>query len=92
TPRLARQRAELAAALEIAATPVEVPLRSDGQTDVVLLRVADLGRFETRTLDLKPGAYTAVGTRIGYRDVRVSFTVTAEGTDAPVTVRCETRI
>lgn len=92
TPRLARQLEALEEALAIAAEPVPVRLRSDGETSVTVLRVAELGRFEERELALKPGAYVATGTRVGYRDVRVEFRVTAEGTEAPVTVRCTQRI
>ncbi len=92
TPRLARQLEALEGALAVAAEPVPVQLRSDGETTVTVLRVAELGRFETRELALKPGAYVATGTRVGYRDVRVEFRVTAEGTEAPVTVQCTQRI
>jgi hypothetical protein len=87
-----RQLEALEEALAIAAEPVPVRLRSDGETSVTVLRVAELGRFEERELALKPGAYVATGTRVGYRDVRVDFRVTAEGTEAPVTVRCTQRI
>ena len=38
---------------------------------------------------LRPGKYVAAGTRSGYRDVRVEFTVTGEPMEGPVVVRCE---
>ena len=47
-----------------------VVLRSDKLTDVTLYRVGRFGRFSEHRLMLRPGEYTAVGSRIGYRDVR----------------------
>jgi hypothetical protein len=66
-----------------------VVFRSDNQTHVVLFRVADLGRFQQVSVKLRPGKYVAAGTRSGYRDVRVEFTVTGEPGDEPIAVRCE---
>ena len=91
-PRLTRQIETLAETLRVAAIPVPVEFVSDGATRVTLLRVARLGTFESRTLELRPGAYVATGNRNGYRDVRVEFLVTGNGTEAPVAIRCETRI
>jgi tetratricopeptide (TPR) repeat protein len=71
---------------------VDVTLRSDNATDVTVYKVARLGRFEEKTLALRPGKYTAVGTRDGYRDVRQNFTVTHDAAPAPVSVICTERI
>jgi tetratricopeptide (TPR) repeat protein len=87
--RLNGQIAELDALLKLANSPVDVVFRSDNQTHVVLFRVADLGRFDQKSVRLRPGRYVAAGTRSGYRDVRVEFTVTGEPMDQPVIVRCE---
>ncbi len=56
-----------------------VTLRSDEQTEVIVYKVARLGSFDQRELTLRPGTYTAVGSRTGYRDVRRTFTVRHEG-------------
>jgi tetratricopeptide (TPR) repeat protein len=86
-PRLARQKQALADALESSADPVPVTLHSDNKTRVTLLRVGKLGTFDTRRIALKPGRYVAVGTREGYRDVRVEFEVhSSEQTG--VTIAC----
>lgn len=69
-------------------TKVAVTLRSDGKTDVTVFRVGGLGRFAQHQLELLPGDYVAVGTRDGYRDVRVSFAVRPGAAPAPVTVQC----
>ncbi|MEJ2514027.1 MAG: serine/threonine-protein kinase [Gammaproteobacteria bacterium] len=73
--RLDRQAKELARQLALAARPVQVVLESDGKTEVVIYRVGRLGTFARQELELKPGRYTAVGSRPGYRDVRREFLV-----------------
>lgn len=87
-PRLTQQISALQRLLEQAATPIEVSLRSDGETEVTLLRVARLGQFEQRSLALRPGEYTATGQRRGFRDVRVSFVVTHEQPPPTITIAC----
>lgn len=87
--KLAAQIAALESALRIAATPVPVRFESDNLTDVVIYKVGRLGLFGSRTVDLRPGSYVAVGTRDGYRDAREAFRVAADGTAAPIVVRCE---
>ncbi len=55
---------------------------------MLVYKVAKLGRFKEHELTLRPGNYTALGTRIGYRDVRQNFTITADSTPPPVTIIC----
>lgn len=87
-PKYRDQRGALRETLKTAATPIPVTLVSDGVTDVTIARVKRLGTFEQQMLSLRPGTYTAVGIRNGYRDVRVEFTVRSEGDVPPVDVRC----
>ncbi len=91
-PGFASRVAELEALLEVAARPVTVELRSDGATEVTILRVARLGAFERRSIDLRPGLYTATGTRNGYRDVRIEFRVAPNLSANEVMIRTEERI
>jgi tetratricopeptide (TPR) repeat protein len=88
-PVLASQINRLAKTLELAQIPLPVRFESDNLTEVVVYKVGKLGTFVNRTLDLKPGAYVAVGTRAGYRDVRRNFRVVPDGAMSPVVVRCE---
>lgn len=88
-PKLVGQATKLDGLLRIAATPVAVSFESDNVTDVVIYKVGRLGIFTARTIDLKPGTYVAAGTRDGYRDVRRSFRVVADGAMAPIVVTCE---
>jgi tetratricopeptide (TPR) repeat protein len=91
-PRLRSQRAQLADLVRQASTAVPVILESDNQTDVVVYQVGTLGRFVRHTLELRPGTYTVVGSRPGYRDVRVSLRVEAGKEPQPLIVRCEEEI
>ena len=86
-PRLRDQMAALARALDASQIPVTVRLESDNRTRVTLLRVAELGAFSEHSIDLRPGHYVAVGSRAGYRDVRVEFQV-AGGAEPRVQVVC----
>jgi len=91
-PRLSGQVAALEELLAVAGTPVPVQLESDEQTDVIVYKVGHLGRFAERRLELRPGRYTVVGSRDGYRDVRLEIVVVAGQPPAPFTVRCEEKI
>src|SRR5690606_16148847 len=87
-PKLREQLQTVQRYLQQALVPATVQLQSDGLTSVTLLRVAELGAFTNRTLDLTPGAYTAVGVRPGYRDVRQEFVVSIDGKAPRVAVAC----
>ena len=86
--RLTDQLDRLQGLIRQAATPIAVQLSSDGLTDVTLFRVGKLGAFVNREINLRPGNYTAVGSRDGFRDVRETFKVRPGAVPAPVDVRC----
>jgi hypothetical protein len=90
--RLTRQIDELRRVVAIASTPVRVALVSDNLTEVTVYKVGRLGTFERRILELRPGTYTVVGRRSGYRDVRRRLEVTPGTEPEPLTVRCEDKI
>jgi len=87
-PVLDRQIERLEQLLALANTPITVTLRSDMATEVIVYKVARLGQFDQRELSLRPGTYTAVGQRDGYRDVRREFTIAHDSEPAPVTIAC----
>ena len=91
-PHLAEQRDQLSRLLKRAATPLSVQLVSDNLTDVSIYKIAKLGSFQTHQLSLRPGTYVAVGSRPGYRDVRVEFRVAPEVDLVPIVIRCEETI
>jgi hypothetical protein len=91
-PRHRELTSRLEAAVSRASIPVEVVLESDDETEVVLYRVGRLGTFLRRRLELRPGRYTVVGSRRGYRDVRHELVVLPDEPPEPLVVRCEEAI
>jgi tetratricopeptide (TPR) repeat protein len=91
-PRLQQQATLLSAVLEKSQVPITVNLKSDNLTEVTLYRVGKLGNFTQRSMDLKPGRYTLVGTRKGYRDVRQEFTVMPNGQHSPIVIECREKV
>jgi tetratricopeptide (TPR) repeat protein len=87
--KLARQEAELARRVEIAATPLPVFLESDGLTEVTIQREKRLGTLQTSEVRLRPGIYVVVGARKGYRDVRRTVHVEPGAPPPRVVVKCE---
>lgn len=92
-PRLQDQFKRLEQAMRRAITPIAVQLQSDNLTDVTVYKVGNIGKFVEHQITLKPGQYTAVGTREGYRDVRQEFTVSVKTeVNEPVVVQCVDKI
>ncbi|HEX7718497.1 MAG TPA: hypothetical protein VF389_01725, partial [Woeseiaceae bacterium] len=91
-PRLENQKNELSRLLKRAATPLTVQLVSDNATDVSIFRVGHLGAFARQEVTLRPGAYVALGSRPGFRDVRLEFRVAPEIEMSPIVIMCEERI
>jgi hypothetical protein len=67
---------------------VRLVLESDGATQVSILRVGEYGGFLRRELELRPGRYTLVGTRNGYRDARREVTLVPGGEAQVIDLRC----
>jgi eukaryotic-like serine/threonine-protein kinase len=86
-PVLRSQIARLQILLPEYDKPVRVSLVSDSNTQVAILSVGSFGSFEHRDVELKPGTYTVIGSRVGYRDVRREITVTPGGRQT-VSVSC----
>jgi tetratricopeptide (TPR) repeat protein len=91
-PVLEGQIQKLEVLLKQANTPLTLTLRSDGATDVIVYKVARLGQFDQHQLSLRPGEYTAVGTRTGYRDVRVNFSLVHNSPPPTVLISCTEQI
>jgi hypothetical protein len=91
-PSLRIQTARVAALLQEFDKPVHLSLLSDSITQVAIPGVGTFGAFLRRDIELKPGHYTVIGTRDGYRDVRRDFTVTPGEQNQTVNVSCYERI
>ncbi len=90
--KLQRQFSQLGRLVESFSTPVQATFESDNLTEVVVYKVGRLGAFDRRTLDLRPGTYTVVGSRRGYRDVRQRLEIAPGVQPQPVAIRCEEKI
>ena len=87
-PRLTSQIERLGELVELASKPVPVRLESDQLTSVTVYRVGALGAFVAKDLELRPGTYTVIGSRDGYRDVRHTFTVRPGRNLPPISIVC----
>ncbi len=91
-PRLRRQTDQLAAFISVARIPVDLVIESDRETDVTIYKVSNLGRIASESMTLAPGAYTVVGKRRGYRDVRHELTLLGGQPPATLYVACNEKV
>jgi len=91
-PRLSERLDKLKALVDVARTPVKVIIESDNLTKVAVYKVGKLGRFTTRELSLRPGSYTLVGSRDGYKDVRQKIIVKPRQKALRVTAICKNKV
>jgi serine/threonine protein kinase/tetratricopeptide (TPR) repeat protein len=87
-PVLRSQIARLQILLPGFDTPVKLEMLSDNATQVQIQRVGTFGTFNKREIELKPGKYTVVGTRPGFRDVRRDVTIAPGGDVQTISVSC----
>ncbi|MDH3289174.1 MAG: hypothetical protein OEP48_15815, partial [Betaproteobacteria bacterium] len=90
--RLAQGKQRLEMALKRATTKITIRLASDNATEVTVYRVGRLGRFQDREVTLTPGTYTVVGSRPGYKDVRVELIVAPDSNSPRLFIACEERV
>jgi hypothetical protein len=90
-PQLKTKVEKLRHLVRTAQTPLTITLESDNLTRVTVYRVGRLGTFVKHNLTVRPGTYTIVGTRNGYKDVRQRIVIKP---DQPlwVTVICREKI
>jgi tetratricopeptide (TPR) repeat protein len=91
-PRRAAELKELRQLVTAAQIPVKLIIESDNVTEVAIYKVGKLGRFNVRELDLRPGTYTVVGARDGYKDVRQRVVIKSGQDELRISVKCEARI
>ncbi len=87
-PVLEKQLSTLEVLLKQAGAKIQLTLRSDGETEITLRKVSRLGQFKEKTLTLRPGTYTVIGSRNGYRDVRRTFTVEHDSGTFDILIIC----
>ncbi len=87
-PVLRSQIARLEILLPDFDKPVRLSLVSDNATEIAIPSIGQFGTFAHRDIDLKPGKYTLIGTRSGYRDVRRDITVAPGQTMQTISISC----
>jgi eukaryotic-like serine/threonine-protein kinase len=87
-PVLRMQIARLSALLPEFDKPIPLSLVSDSFTRVAIPGIGAFGSFARHDIELKPGHYTVIGTRDGYRDVRRDITVSPGQQTQTVNVSC----
>ncbi|HEY3785647.1 MAG TPA: protein kinase [Steroidobacteraceae bacterium] len=68
--------------------PVRLSLLSDNSTQVAISSIGSFGTFARREIQLRPGRYTVVGTRTGFREVRREITVSPGQDTQTIRVSC----
>ncbi|HKD53637.1 MAG TPA: serine/threonine-protein kinase [Steroidobacteraceae bacterium] len=91
-PILTAQIARIRSLLPGYDKPVRLSLTSDSLTQVEIESVGNFGTFARRDIELKPGRYTVIGTRDGYRDVRRDITVSPGQQEQTINVSCSEQI
>jgi hypothetical protein len=90
--RLAAQIEKLSRLVDAAQTPIKVTITSDNFTDVAVYKIARLGKFSVKELNLKPGTYTVVGARDGYQDVRQKIVIKAGQEPVQISIICKVKL
>jgi eukaryotic-like serine/threonine-protein kinase len=67
---------------------VQLAVVSDDATQIAIPSIGFRGTFARRVIELKPGKYTVVGTRDGYREVRRDITVSPGEEVQSISVSC----
>jgi len=91
-PRLEAGLAQLKVHLDVYGKVREVVLKSDELTEIFIYKVKKLAPFAQTTLELRPATYTIVGSRKGYRDVRIILIVEPGKDPQPLTIKCVEKI
>ncbi|MXY55163.1 MAG: hypothetical protein F4Y41_02000 [Gammaproteobacteria bacterium] len=85
-PLLRSQLDDLRAVVERSSVPVALVIDSDNHTEIMIQKIGSFGTFLRHELKLRPGRYTIIGSRDGYRDVRDEIVLEADSD--PVDIRC----
>lgn len=82
----------LAQLISMARLEVPVTILSDGKTNVVVRKHAQLGQIQSQVVYLYPGRYVITGDRPGYRDVREELVILAGDPAPTITVASDERV
>jgi hypothetical protein len=92
TPGLTRKISTAEKIINEASIPIKVTIQSDNLTEISIYKVGSFGKLTEKKLTLRPGHYTIVGSREGYRDVRKKVVITATDQLIILNVKCKETI
>lgn len=92
TPELNKKISSAEKIIKDASISINITIKSDNETEIVIYKVGKLGRFVEKNLKLRPGQYTIVGSKDGYRDFRKTVKITAADQMLLINVYCREKI
>lgn len=72
--------------------PIDIEILSDDLTHITIYRIGDIGHFTNKNMSLKPGEYTLIGSRNGYRDIRKVVTLIPGSKNNKILVKCVEKV
>jgi len=92
TPILEKKINATKIVLKEASVEIPVTIKSDNETDIIIYKVKKFGKLIEKTILLRPGRYTIVGSRMDYRDYRKILQIKASDRKVIIDVRCREKI
>lgn len=92
TPKLLKKIALAEKIVNQASEKIILIIKSDNETDIVIYKVGKFGKLKEKKVILRPGQYTIVGSRPGYRDFRKKINISASDTSHTIDVQCQEKI
>ena len=91
-PKLQESIQKLDALIQVALIPIDVIFESDELTEVTIFKVDQMGTFLQRIVSLRPGIYTARGSRRGFKDETIRFRVVPNQQNQRIRIVCNKKI
>ena len=91
-PKMEGSIQKLDSLIRIALIPVDVIFESDELTEVTIFKVDQMGTFQQKIVPLRPGIYTARGSRKGFKDETIRFRVGPNKQNQRVRIICNKKI
>ena len=91
-PKLEQSIQKLDSLIRIALIPIDVIFESDQLTEVTIFKVDQMGTFQQKIVSLRPGIYTARGSRKGFKDETIRFRVDPNKQNQRVRIICNKKI
>lgn len=88
SPTLNKKRTDLEKLLADYNQPVELRIKSDGKTHIVVRRIGNIGKVKNKTISLRPGKYTLEGKRQGYKTVLTTIELKLNQSSTRVDIVC----